>query len=263
MSLQKLYCYWSVGTGPSAFALSRCAASAECVGIHKKLHFLTDRVIEGAECYQAHEEANAGPFRELVYLKAAISKLSYNHYIWIDPRTVFTRSPRNIVSALGRSPIHVPLEVNLTTQLQQPNWEESVKTQCCGWNRFLSPQQYVDLMREAGLYNSVYWGRAAFWIIRREAVNSVCELAIHFWDVARRRGLTVDCPIAVNYAMQMLCANPTAHELHCRRDLWGWRENGIAANHQSLSSGGARGTRESAGVGGVTASIVCMPFGPG
>jgi hypothetical protein len=104
----------------------------------------------------------------------------------------------------------------------------------------LSVREYAQLFVAAGVNNPVYWSRSAFWIVRRTAIERVCELALHFRAFARERGITVDATAGLSYAMQMLCADPAKHELAVRPDLWA--SAGLAGAAASTPAGTFRRT---------------------
>lgn len=263
MNTPPTYCYWSVATGPYVGLMERCVASARSAGVFKEFHVLTDRPIQGAESYEAYEVELTDKLFKLVYLKAAISKLNFEYYVWVDADTVFRRNPRNLLACLGRSPIHVPLEINLSALIADADGRRSPNggaasaapatgqpgvgqsSRATGMSPFgcadndgeaasgaadvdavharlhgLSIRDCVELFVAAGVSNPVYWSQSAFWIIRRSAIERVCELALHFRAFARERGITVDATAGLSYAMQMLCADPAKHELSDRPDLW-------------------------------------------
>lgn len=253
MNSPPTYCYWSVATGPYAELMERCVASARAAGVFKEFHVLTDRPIQGAESYEAYEVELTDKLFKLVYLKAAISKLNFDYYVWVDADTMFRRNPRNLLSCLGRSPIHVPLEINLSAFIVEADGcrsqnggaasaapatgrpDAGQNSWATGMSPFryradvdapqpglygLSMRDYAQLFVAAGVNNPVYWSRSAFWIVRRTAIERVCELALHFRAFAKERGITVDATAGLSYAMQMLCADPAKHELAARHDLW-------------------------------------------
>src|SRR6267154_2778212 len=112
--MRQRYCYWSVCDGSYAYLMKKCVASARRAGVFKEFHVLTDNPIEGCECYDAQTIEKRDQFFKLIYLKAAISKLLFDYFIWIDADTWFVRNPKNVLDSLGKSPIHVPLTANLS-----------------------------------------------------------------------------------------------------------------------------------------------------
>ncbi len=219
------YCYWSVATGPYAAWMERCAASARAAGVNKEFHVMADREIPGCECYDAMDlDPRDGMFK-LIYLKAAISKLHFDHYVWVDADTVFTRNPDLLLAALGKGPIHVPLGERVDHMPEGASL------------RGLSPGHHNELMRKAGVYNEVYATRSAFWIVKRSAVDVVCELAQHHYAITKTAGETPHGDTALGYAMQMLCGDPQAHLANRRPDLWWSDETGDFAAPDPLADG--------------------------
>ena len=219
------YCYWSVATGSYAVWMERCAASARAVGVNKEFHVMADRAIAGCECYDAMEVDLQDGMAKLVYLKAAISKLHFDHYVWIDADTIFTGNPDPLLSTLGRGPIHVPLGERVDSL------RESAAL------RGLSPARYLELMRKAGVYNHIHASRSAFWIVKRAAVDVVCELAQHHYAVTKTCGEAPHSDAALGYAMQMLCGDPQKHLTNRRPDLWWSDETGDFAAPDPLTDG--------------------------
>ncbi|MFN0067676.1 MAG: hypothetical protein ACKVYV_08580 [Limisphaerales bacterium] len=273
MISQPTYCYWSVATGPYAERMERCVASARAAGVFKEFHVMTDRPIPGAESYEAYEVELTDKLFKLAYLKAAISKLNFEYYVWLDADTVFRRNPRNLLGCLSRSPIHIPLEVNLSALIkaadgtgglaagdsvvarhrgrageavpEQPAQNGAAGNGVCAKPRAaishapfrevmavtevdsphpalhgLSIREHAWLFTAAGVQNPVYWSRSAFWVVRRSAIELVCDLALHFRAFAKARRVTMDSTAGLSYAMQMLCAEPGKHEAAVRADLW-------------------------------------------
>ncbi len=202
------YCYWSVCDGPYAQMMAGCVDSARRAGVFKEFHVFTDRPIEGCECYDAQTIEKTGALFKLIYLKAGVNKLLFDYFIWIDADSRFTRSPNRVLEVLSRSPIHVPLISNVS----ELNEEITVDG--------LSNFRYIELMKKAGVLNPVYSASTAFWVVKREAIEHVCQLAYDFLATARNEGLDLDANSAPGCATPMLCANPGAHWQEARPDLW-------------------------------------------
>jgi hypothetical protein len=219
------YCYWSVATGSYGGLMEKCVRSARAAGVFKEFHVLTDRPLEGCECYDAYECDKTGGLFKLHYLKVGMSRLLFDYFIWLDADTVFVRNPPDILNPLGRSPIHVPLEVNLNALKQDADWQ--------GISCFKLRQLYAD----AGILNEAYLCGSAFWVVRRDAIDSVYELAFEFVYRARETRVTTNVDGALGYAMQMLCADPEAHLLSCHPEVWATAERedfaASAANGQA------------------------------
>lgn len=256
MNMPPTYCYWSVATGTYAGLMERCVESARDAGVFKEFHVMTDRPVKGAESYDAYEVELTDKLFKLVYLKAAISKLNFDYYVWLDADTVFQRNPRNLLTCLSRSPIHMPLEVNLSAvmanvEAASPKMGRQILDVLSDTpkasdrttdkvNRFVDPnishprlhglsiREYVGLFAAAGVSNPVYWSRSAFWIVRRTAIERLCELVLYFRAFAKERGITVDVSDGLSYAMQMLCADPAKHERSARPDLWAGQDDAVS-----------------------------------
>ena len=208
------YCYWSVCDGTTAHAMELCVESARKAGVFKEFHVFSDRHIPGCESYDAQDVDKEDGIFKLIYLQAGVSKLLFDYFIWIEPHTRFVRNPRNVLASLHHSPIHVPLLANLSALAanQQVNGN-------------LTSTDYVRVMRESGVQNPVYHSLSAFWIIHRDAIDRVCELATHFRAASLREGHTMNVCATLGYAMQMLCGNPELHLVTKRPDLWACNDN--------------------------------------
>jgi hypothetical protein len=188
--------------------MERCIRSARAAGVFKEFHVLSDRQLAGCECYDALECDKAGGLFKLHYLKAGMSRLPFDYFIWLDADTVFVRNPVDVLGVLGRSPIHVPLEAKLDTA---PEDARCGATPCAVLR---------DLFHEAGMENRAYLSQSAFWIVHREAIDAVYEEAFQFWNQAKRKGVQLDVNAALGFAMQIFCAAPEAHLLSVRPEVW-------------------------------------------
>ena len=188
--------------------MEHCVASAHRRGVYTPFHVLSDREIPGCECYDSMKGQQASGLHKLIYLKAAISKLNFEYFVWIEASSLFVRQPKNLVSSLGRAPAHIPLIVPV-----DPDDETQLPTGAAAalWAR---------TMRKAGLQNQPYFAESAFWVVHREAVATICDLANHFRIVARESGWEADATPAIAFAVQMLCGNPEMHRVAKRPDLW-------------------------------------------
>src|SRR5713226_289930 len=93
--------------------MEHCVGTARHAGVFKEFHVLCDRPLEGCECYDAYKLEKTHGLFKLHYLKVGMTRLSFDYFIWLDADTVFVRNPVNILDALGKCPLHVPLELNL------------------------------------------------------------------------------------------------------------------------------------------------------
>jgi hypothetical protein len=188
--------------------MENCVRTARAAGVFKEFHVLTDRPLEGCECYDAYECDKAQGLFKLHYLKVGMSRLNFDYLIWVDADTVFVRNPIDILGPLSCSPIHVPLELNLTDLAEDAEYNG------------VSCFKLRDLYIEAGILNQPYLCHSAFWIVRREAIDSVYELAFQFVNHCRESGVTATVDAALGYAMQLLCADPEAHLLTRHPEIW-------------------------------------------
>ncbi len=182
--------------------------TARQAGVFKEFHVLCDRPLEGCECYDAYKLEKAHGLFKLHYLKVGMSRLSFDFFVWLDADTVFVRNPVDLLGPMSKSPIHVPLEANLSALKEDCLWKS------------VPLARLLELWRQEGVANQMYASQSAFWIIHHDAIETVYDLAMGFWHAASNSGLTVDVSAALGYAMQMLCADPEAHLLVNHPDLW-------------------------------------------
>jgi hypothetical protein len=191
--------------------MERCVGSARGCDVFTDFHVLTDRPIPECECYDAFTVEKESGLFQFYYLKLGMTKLNYDYFIWLDADTLFVRNPLNILDALGHSPIHVPLEFNL----------EGVEQDHC-WNGMSLHAARAALKRE-GILNSPWFCENAFWMIHRDAIEPVYDLAVGFYHKAKEAGDMLHISTALGYAMQILCADPERHLLTRSPRLWATR----------------------------------------
>lgn len=75
---------------------------------------------------------------------ASISKLLFEHYVWVDPQTVFVSNPSDLLGALRHAPLHVPLEV------------EAAKVGPSVMLDGVPASRYGEIMRQCGFLNPVF-----------------------------------------------------------------------------------------------------------
>src|SRR6266446_645537 len=118
------YCYWSVCDGAYGAMMEHCVRTARQSAVFKEFHVLTDRPLEGCESYDAFQFEKTNGLFKLHYLKVGMSRLNFDYFVWLDADTVFVRNPVDVLEPLGRSPIHVPLELDLSTLVEDSSWKE-------------------------------------------------------------------------------------------------------------------------------------------
>jgi hypothetical protein len=214
------YCYWSIATGAHGQLMERCVQTARKAGVFKQFHVLTDRQLLDCECYEAFALEKEYGLYKLHYLKAGVSRLPFDYLVWIDADSVFVKCPLDILRSVARSPIHVPLEVKCVDVPQQAVF----RGVCC--------TTLQTLYSEAGIVDTPYLCRSAFWIVRRDAIDVVFELAFQFVNLSRAKGILVHVDAALGYAMQILCADPEAHCLASHSELWASDDFGVFGDNQ-------------------------------
>jgi hypothetical protein len=201
------YCFWSLSDGTFAEQMKRCVESARRAGVFKEFHILTDRPIENCECYDACSIDKAHGLFKLHYLKAGMSRLNFEYFVWIDSDTIFLRNPSNLLESLSKAPLHVPFEARLSAAREE-RW------------RGQSLSRVGSLMTANGVMHEPFFSQSAFWIIHHDAIETVYDLSMEFWHKAKREGMEFDVAFALGYAGQILCGDPEKHIIDRRVDLW-------------------------------------------
>lgn len=198
--------------------MEHCVRTARQAGVFKEFHVLTDRALIGCDCYDAYQFEKTHGLFKLHYLKVGMSRLNFDFFVWLDADTVFVRQPLDLLAAVSRSPIHVPLEASLSALTEDRD--------CQGVSLF----RLRDLFRQEGIVNQAFLCDSAFWIVHHDAIDTVYELALGFWHKAKEVGVMVDVSAALGYAMQILCADPEAHLLVRHPDIWASDDRGRFKN---------------------------------
>jgi hypothetical protein len=249
------YCYWSVCDGAYVQQMRECIRSAREAGVFRPFHVFTTEAIDGAECYEPFGIEKERHLFKLIYLRAGMTRLNFDYFVWVDADTRFRRNPEDLLGSLARAPLHVPLTTNLSGLEDPLPLPAAFKPIAPTGNsdalpadallRPIAPQSqagdepsagpadgtapgrapdtahFAELVAAAGVENPVYWPSGAFWIVHHDAIERVCALALHFLAFARLRGLSCDANAGIGWAMQMFCADPEAHTVAARPDLWG------------------------------------------
>jgi hypothetical protein len=204
------YCFWTVVDGEYAIMAQAMVNSARNVGVFRDFHIWTDRSIAGAVCHEMGQVEKWGCLFKLTFLRDAVRRLDYEYFVWLDSDTYFVRHPGNVLRVLGGSPIHISLESDICLpHNRRPDWWDCPNA------------QFAALMRSKGVRSkSVFNVNGGFFIVHRDAVETVFNLAYDFWQFSRAQGFTFNDEPLLAYAMQMLCGNPYAHTLRQTADLW-------------------------------------------
>jgi hypothetical protein len=205
------FCYWSVGDGDYAYMMQALVHSFRSVGMKEEFIAFSDRSIEGATTHLVSPFEKLGNLFKFKFLKE-LKDLPFRYFVFLDSDNLFMRKPPDLFPLVADTPLHVFFEGNCShppTPLRRKNW----------WGCPLPI--YVGLMRDCGVLNEhVYNVNAGFFIIKREAIDTVCTLAYDFWEYGMSHGyaFTEEPPLA--YAAQMLCADPAQHLLTRHLDIW-------------------------------------------
>lgn len=204
------FCYWSVVDGEWTGMIRTAVRSARAVGVTTEFHVWSDGAIDGAVVHPAGGFDKSHYLFKLTFLRDAVRALDYDYFVWLDADTYFVRHPGDVLRALRGAPLHATLEANACARgNRRPDW----------WGCPLL--MYAWLMQAKGVRSrAIYNVNAGFWIVHRDAIDTVCGLALEFWEFARSQGFTFTEEAPLAYATHMLVGDAEAHTLGQTADLW-------------------------------------------
>ncbi|CCB87438.1 putative uncharacterized protein [Parachlamydia acanthamoebae UV-7] len=205
----KKICFWSVGDGEYAIMLQNLVHSFREVGMEEDFIAFSDRPIQGATQTIITPSFDKKFYLfKFSFLKWFINQ-NYDYVVFLDSDNFFVRHTPNLLELMNDTPIHTFFECDLSYPAERKTW----------WECPL--EKYVSMMHDCGITSEkVYNINGGFFIIKREAIQLVCELAQDFWTYAAEQGflLTDEPPLA--YAAQMLCGDIEKHLLKNHFDIW-------------------------------------------
>lgn len=208
--MKRTFCYWSVAEGADVPLIEGAIRSARAAGVREEFHVWSPQPVSGAVHHPCLALETAGGIFKLVFLKQAVAALGFDAYVWLDPAHHFVREPGDVLRLLRGAPLHVPLEGDLDRCLQP-----------CQETGGCAPAKLAEWMRLCGVRSrSVFAVSGGFFIVRREAVDTVYFLAREFWKSCLPAGVRLPYEPLLAYAMQMLCGNPYAHALEHGDEVW-------------------------------------------
>lgn len=213
------YCFWSIALGQEALLMPALIQSARATGVFKEFHVWTDERIPGAICHPCSEAEAVGSLFPLAVLQRQLKKVRAACFVWLDPRTLFVRHPGNVLRVLQGAPVHATLESDFCSSgVMRTDWEDCSLT------------NYARLARFNGVRsNAVFSVDSGFWIVQRDAIDAVCELAWDFWEFCERAEYSFSLDPVLAYTVQMLCGNPYRHTMAETADLWAVDRSGCFA----------------------------------
>ena len=196
------YIIWTIAPNEGARAAAgELAASMEKVGLFKELHVWARGPVAGAITHNLEEYDPAGGWYRLNFLNRVAKETKAKYLLWLDPVTRFEEHPGSVLAVLRGAPQHVPLTSDLA----------DVATAPPEWNG-CPCQELARLMRAGGIRNRANSAASAnCFVIHREAIERVTELAFDFARRADAEGWRLPVEPLLAYAMQMLCADPERH----------------------------------------------------
>lgn len=210
-------CFWSVADGAYAYMLKTLVHSFRAVGMQEDFHAFADQEIPGAATHLLEKFDKSFFHFKLDLLQNRVKNLDYDFFIFLDADNYFVRKPGHLLDLMEDSPFHSFLEGDCCL-------ESNVRKE---WH-YCPLHTYVQFMRECGVTSKqICTMNAGFFMIKKEAIDTVCGLAQDFWKHCANAGylFTEEAPLA--YATQMLACDLEKHLLsHCR-DIWASDWTGI------------------------------------
>lgn len=208
------YCWWSIGDGIHGKMLRSVVKSMKEHNVEGDIHLWTDQNnIPGAIIHKVGTNSfdKQHYLFKFKFLREQVIMLPYDYFIFIDADSyVVHELPYDPIMMMQGSPIHSFLE-SYTSNLKNKRFD--------WWGCWLP--LYEQLMRECGVISErVYNVNAGYWIVHREAVHRVCELADYFWNHAKKKGVTFTEEAPLAYATHMLCGDAERHTLLNFSDMW-------------------------------------------
>lgn len=202
--------FWSIGDGPYAAMLRTLVTSMRQVGVEEDFHAFSDRDVPGAITHRAGAFDKEHYLFKLRFLASEVARLPYRYLAFLDADNYFVRRPRPLLDLMQGSPLHSFLESDCGGAANRRlDW----------WGCPLP--RFVELMRRRGVTSGrIYNVNAGFWVVHRDAIETVCRLAFDFWQHCRDAGhtFTEEAPLA--YATHMLCGSPDLHLMRTHFDVW-------------------------------------------
>ena len=198
------YAIWTIAPNERArSAAGELAASMERAGLYKELHVWARGPVAGASTHGLEDYDPAGGWYRLNFLPRVAKETKATYLLWLDPVTTFERHPGSVLAALHGAPLHLPLTFDLADAATAP--AELHGCPC---------RELARWMQAAGIHNrAIYAASANYFIVHREAIGTVTELAFDLARPADAEGWRLPVEPLLAYAMQMLCGDPERHRV--------------------------------------------------
>lgn len=203
-------CFWSIGDRKHAPIVQTLVDSFRTVGMKEDFHVYSDQEIRNACTHKTPRFDRKHHLFKFAFLQEKVKELDYDLFIFLDSDSYFVRNPGSLQPLMAGDPMHAFFESDCT-----------VPSDLCRIWQGCPLTEYVRLMRECGVASEkVYNVNAGFFMIKKEAIDIACTLALDFWEYATRQGhfFTEEAPLA--YAAHMLCVKPEDHLLKDHFDVW-------------------------------------------
>lgn len=212
------YCYWTFADNKYATMMETVIKSARMQNINTDFHVWSNKTVDGAMTHEIPEKVDKSHYLfKLHFLKDHVYNLNYDYFIFLDSDSYFVKNDQDILSCLHDDPLHICLENDCCDQKNgRKEW----------WNCPLDI--YIQYMRNKGVRsNSIYNTNAGFWIVHRDIIPTMYDLAMNFWYYCKDNGHTFTEEPPLAYVGHMLTGNPYTHTLTNNKNIWASDWTGI------------------------------------
>lgn len=182
--------------------------SYQKVGGEEDFHVFSDQEIPGA-IHHPIQDFDKSFFHFKFAFMQIVKRWDYDYFIFLDADNYFVRKPVGLLDLVKNSPLHCFLESDCSLPCKRKQWH------CCPL------PTYVRMMHDCGVTSrSCYTVNAGFFIVQREAIDTVCGLCMDFWKFAAEKGYLFTEEAPLSYATEMLCRDPVEHLLQTHPNIW-------------------------------------------
>ena len=221
--LNRRYCYWTYCDSKFSKMAEALIRSLRRNGEQADFHcWSPDEIPSATETHklQLSPAEKVHWLWKFRLLKDEVSKLEYQHYIYIDADSYCVRRPDDPLKLLCGDPVHAFLE----SAISDP------KCSVGDWWSF-PRDKMVAAMRELGVKcEKIYGVNGGAFIVKREAVAEFCDLGMKLWNYIRAQGTAVADEPGIAYAVMMMSKDPTAHEHEKWFSVWAHDHGSVFTN---------------------------------
>jgi hypothetical protein len=174
----KTFMYWTIGDGKHGKMAATLVASARRAGVTADFHVWTDLPeIPGAIVHPCGNFDKTLYMFKFHFLKNEVSKLNYDHFIFLDADNYFTSNPGDLGEMMGNSKVFVQMENEVNSNSKRRDWWS------CPVNEYSTFMQSVGV-KPGKMYNC----NAGLWSVAKSAVDEFYEKATYIFNESHKKG---------------------------------------------------------------------------